>query len=186
MNLARSEMYKLRLLRSSLIKKQEKVLARRAGPGKELLRARLDACLLAFRVARREISALPAAESGSWLRSVRQAMGIPVEEVARRLEVCKWEVLRLEKAERTKRIGVASLQRAAEALDCELVYALVPHEGTLEDLALEQEFALEEAREAAREENAKGVEEIEEAIDWHAAMRRQIRRGLRERGMRVR
>ena len=100
--------------------------------------------------------------------------------------MCKWEVFRLEKAERSRRIVLANLQRAAEALDCEVVYAIVPREGTLEDLALEQEFALEVEREAAREENAKGVEEIEEIIDWKAAVRRHIRRGLRERGVRVR
>ncbi|MFY9855731.1 MAG: hypothetical protein WAK26_17820, partial [Terracidiphilus sp.] len=93
-------------------------------------RKKLDETLLAFRVAR-----TAAGETEGWLRAVRQAVGIPVDEVARRMGVCRWEVFRLEKSESASRIMLGTLRRAATALDCELVYALAPREGTLEELA---------------------------------------------------
>jgi predicted DNA-binding mobile mystery protein A len=42
--------------------------------------------------------------------------------------------LQLEKAEAEDRITLKSLRTAANALDCDLVYALVPKAGTMEDL----------------------------------------------------
>ncbi len=92
--------------------------------------------LLAFRAAR-----IAAGERRGWLRAVRQVVGIPVKEVARRLGVCRWEVFRLEKSESESRIMLGTLRRAAEALDCDLVYALTPRQGTLEELAAEQRAA---------------------------------------------
>jgi hypothetical protein len=41
------------------------------------------------------------------------------------------EIFRRERAEVQGVIGLQSLRRAAEALDCELVYGLIPKEGTL-------------------------------------------------------
>jgi len=61
-----------------------------------------------------------------WLRAVRQAVGMPVEEVARRLGVQIGEIWRLERMERESRITLGALRRAAEAMDCELLYGLRP------------------------------------------------------------
>jgi hypothetical protein len=44
-------------------------------------------------------------------------------------------VQQLEKAEATDRITLGALRRAAEAMGCELVYALVPKSGTFTELA---------------------------------------------------
>jgi predicted DNA-binding mobile mystery protein A len=148
-------------------------------------RRRLDETLLAFRVAR-----IAAGERTGWLREVRQVVGIPVKEVARRLGVCRWEVFRLEKSESESRIMLGTLRRAAEALDCDLVYALTPRQGTLEELAAEQRAAREKEREAAlelvRKEEKERESKVIQVIGWRAEMRRHLRRGLREHGVRVR
>jgi transcriptional regulator with XRE-family HTH domain len=121
---------------------------------------------------------------------VRQVVGIPVKEVARRLGVGKWEIFRLEKSERESRIMLGTLRRAAEALDCDLVYALTPRQGTLEELAAEQKAAREKEREAAlekvRAEEKERESKVIQVIGWRSEMRRHLRRGLREHGVRVR
>ena len=74
-----------------------------------------------------------------WVRGVRQAVGMPVAEMARRMKVGTSEVYRLEVSEQEDSITLRKLRAAAEALGCELVYAVVPVKGTLEDLAEEVE-----------------------------------------------
>lgn len=61
-----------------------------------------------------------------WLRAIREALGMPRAEVARRLGVTDQAVAYLEKSEADGAIQLDTLRRAAEALECTLVYALVP------------------------------------------------------------
>jgi transcriptional regulator with XRE-family HTH domain len=70
-----------------------------------------------------------------WLRAVRRAVGTPVDEVARRVGVKRAEIWRQERMEREFRITLGALRRAAEAMDCELIYGLRPKRGTLGDMA---------------------------------------------------
>lgn len=104
--------------------------------------------------------------------------------------VGKWEVFRLEKSESESRIMLGTLRRAAEALDCDLVYALTPRQGTLEELAAEQRAAREKEREAAleivRKEEKEREAKVLKVIGWRREMRRNVRRGLRKLGFRVR
>lgn len=48
------------------------------------------------------------------------------EDLAGRMGVSQPSLTRMEKSERTGTIGLDSLQRAADALGCDVVYALVP------------------------------------------------------------
>ena len=66
-----------------------------------------------------------------WLRAIRQALGVSSGELARKLGTSRQLPLQLEKAEAEDRITLKSLRAMANALDCELVYALVPHADTL-------------------------------------------------------
>jgi predicted DNA-binding mobile mystery protein A len=86
----------------------------------------LNDAALAFHVARGT-----AKNVHGWLRTVRRVVGIPAMEAARRIGVDVDEIFRKERAEARGVIGLQSLRQAAEALDCELVYGLVPKEGTL-------------------------------------------------------
>ncbi len=91
----------------------------------EQLRELNDAAL-AFHVARGTAKNIQ-----GWLRTVRQIVGIPAAEAAERIGVEQGEIFRAEYTEGRGVIELHTLRRAAEALDCELVYGLVPKEGTL-------------------------------------------------------
>ncbi|TKT70837.1 mobile mystery protein A [Afipia massiliensis] len=66
-----------------------------------------------------------------WVRAVRDALGMSGVQLARRLSVQPPSVAALEASEESGAIQLKTLRRAAEALDCTLVYALVPND-TLE------------------------------------------------------
>lgn len=62
-----------------------------------------------------------------WLKAIRDALGMTGVQFARRLNVSPQSVDALEKSEANGTIKIKTLRRAAEALDCTLVYALVPN-----------------------------------------------------------
>jgi predicted DNA-binding mobile mystery protein A len=61
-----------------------------------------------------------------WLRAVRDALGMTTAQLAKRMNVTQPRIVELEKSEITGNLSMHSLQRAAEALGCRVVYALVP------------------------------------------------------------
>ncbi len=61
-----------------------------------------------------------------WLRAVRQALGMTTRQLAKRMGVTQSAVVDAERTEAKSAITLATLQRYASALDCELAYALVP------------------------------------------------------------
>jgi predicted DNA-binding mobile mystery protein A len=61
-----------------------------------------------------------------WLRAVRDALGMTTTQYARRLGVSQPRIVELEQSEASGGVTLNTLQRAAEALGCRLVYALVP------------------------------------------------------------
>ncbi|MGB7848498.1 MAG: mobile mystery protein A [Candidatus Acidiferrum sp.] len=70
-----------------------------------------------------------------WLRAIREATGISLRELATRLKKTPPLAAKLEKSEAEYRITLGSLRDAADALGCQLVYALVPKSGSIHDLA---------------------------------------------------
>jgi predicted DNA-binding mobile mystery protein A len=63
---------------------------------------------------------------GGWINAIREALGMPRADLGRHMGVGGSTVAKLEDSERGRTIRLDSLQRAADALDCDLVYALVP------------------------------------------------------------
>src|ERR1700730_10647675 len=63
-----------------------------------------------------------------WLRAVRDALGMTTAQLGRRLGVSQPRIVELEQSEVSGSVTLHTLQRAAEALGCRLVYALVPKE----------------------------------------------------------
>ena len=61
-----------------------------------------------------------------WIKAVREALGMTTEQLAQRLGVRQPSVVALEQSEAKGTIELATLRRVAAALDCTLVYALVP------------------------------------------------------------
>jgi predicted DNA-binding mobile mystery protein A len=64
--------------------------------------------------------------SRGWIRAIRDALGMTTAQLARRMGVKQPRVVELERGEVSGNITVQSLERAAEALGCRLVYTLVP------------------------------------------------------------
>jgi predicted DNA-binding mobile mystery protein A len=89
----------------------------------------LDRTLEPFQAARKV-----SRPSKGWIRAIRQALGISSGELARRLGTSRQLPLQLEKGEAEDRITLKSLRAIANALDCDLVYALVPRAASLGEL----------------------------------------------------
>lgn len=62
-----------------------------------------------------------------WIKAIRQALGMTTAQLARRLNIKQPSVVALEQSEERGTIELQTLRRVAEALDCTLVYALVPN-----------------------------------------------------------
>ena len=69
---------------------------------------------------------LPPRPPAGWLRAIREALGMTSAVLARRLGVTASGARKLEQAEAADAITLGTLRRVAEALDCDLQYALVP------------------------------------------------------------
>ena len=82
-----------------------------------------------------DMRTLPPRPASGWIASVREALGITLGEVGKRIGSSRQAVQQLEKAEATDRITLGALRRASEAMGCELLYALVPKSGTFAELA---------------------------------------------------
>lgn len=63
-----------------------------------------------------------------WIRTVREALSMSQAQLAKRLGVTQRSVQSMEKGEASEGIRLETLRRAADALGCDLVYALVPRE----------------------------------------------------------
>ena len=61
-----------------------------------------------------------------WIRAIREALGMSAAQLGRRIGISQPSVVELEESEATDRIKLSTLRRAAAALNCKLVYAIVP------------------------------------------------------------
>jgi len=107
--------------------------------------------------------------SKGWIHSVRQALGVSSGEIARRLGTSRQLPLQLEKGEAEDRITLKSLRAVANALDCDLVYALVPRAGSMQEL-IENRVRAEAKKQVLGVEHSMALENqavgrIDEAVE---------------------
>jgi len=86
-------------------------------------RARLDERLAQLGPAERY-----RAPTRGWTKAIREALGMSTAQLAKRLGVRQPSIIDLERSEEKGSIELATLRRVAEALNCSLVYALVPNQ----------------------------------------------------------
>ncbi len=82
---------------------------------------------------------LPPRPPSGWVKAIRESLGMAAAHLAARLGVTTSTVTRLETSEADDTISLGTLRRAAEALGCELRYALIPKQSladTLESRAM--------------------------------------------------
>jgi predicted DNA-binding mobile mystery protein A len=74
----------------------------------------------------------------SWVREIRTALGLSQSQLARRAGVSRATVQQMERAEAQRRITLASLDKLAAAMDCQVAIAILPRGGSLEDVRRRQ------------------------------------------------
>jgi predicted DNA-binding mobile mystery protein A len=140
---------------------------------KHLRQKQLDRSLEPFSAARKQ----PRPQLG-WIHAIRQTLGISAADLARVLGRSRQLVLQLEKAEAEDTITLKSLRNIANALDCDLTYALVPREGTIREM--NESRARTNAREhVSRIEHSMALEDqaaghIDDAVE--AEIQRRVKR----------
>ena len=76
-----------------------------------------------------------------WVKAIREALGMTTRQLAERLEINNSAAItRLEARELNGKVTIESLEKAAKAMGCRFVYAIVPDESleqTLDKRALE-------------------------------------------------
>jgi predicted DNA-binding mobile mystery protein A len=133
----------------------------------------VDRSLAPFRAARE----IPRPAKG-WIRAIRQALGVSSSELAKRMGTSRQLPLQLEKGEAADSITLRSLRAMADALDCDLVYALVPRADSMQQL-LEARARAEAKQHVLAVEHSMALEDqavgrIEEAVE--AETRRLVRK----------
>ena len=98
----------------------------------------LDEALAPFQA----LGVRPVPDEG-WLRTIRESLGVSLRQMAARLGVSKGAVRSAEANEARGTIQLDSLRVMADALDCDVVYALVPRR-SLERVVKDQALRLAE------------------------------------------
>src|SRR5215204_4330845 len=89
---------------------------------RKVTRRHLDSRL---QISRKEGLARP---SQGWIRAVRDALGMTARQLGERMGVSQPTITQMEHNEVAGSITLATLERAAQALGCRLVYTFVPEE----------------------------------------------------------
>ena len=119
--------------------------------------------------------------SRGWIKAIREALGMTTAQLAKRLGVSQPRAVAIEQAEAGKSITLESLERAANALGCQLVYALVPRQ-SLETIVEERAEHLARRRlQATRHSMALEAQSVD-AADEEEQIRQFARRLLEKSG----
>jgi predicted DNA-binding mobile mystery protein A len=70
--------------------------------------------------------------STGWIKAVRLALGMTLQQLANRLHISKQSAMDVERREKEGSVTLKTLRETANALDMELIYGLVPKDGSLE------------------------------------------------------
>jgi len=94
---------------------------------KSLQIQQLNAKMLAF-ASLQKVAAPPT----GWIKAIRTAVGMSMQQLGSKLSITKQSVQDIEKRENDGTISIKSLREAARVLDMKLVYGFVPNDGSLE------------------------------------------------------
>ncbi len=111
-----------------------------------------------------------------WLKAVRTALGMSLQQLSKRLSITKQSMQEIEQREKDGSITIKSLREAAKALDMQLVYGFVPLDGSLEELInrkareLAMQIVLRTSNSMKLEDQENSKQRIEKAIEERAAV----------------
>ena len=110
-----------------------------------------------------------------WIKAIRTALGMSMQQLGNRLNVSKQGVMDMEKREKDGSITIKSLREIARAMDMQLVYGFVPNDGSLDALIekrateLAIQIVMRTANTMKLEDQANSKTRIEAAIKERAA-----------------
>ena len=70
-------------------------------------------------------------DSMLWIKTVREAFGLTLDTASQKANVSRNTFWKFEQSERAGTISLNTLRKSAEAMDCELIYAIRPKSKTL-------------------------------------------------------
>jgi len=73
-----------------------------------------------------------------WIKTAREVLGMTQKQLAERMRISSPTLSQLEKAEVEGSTTIKSIERAASALHCRLVYVFVPEGGSFDELIREK------------------------------------------------
>lgn len=73
-----------------------------------------------------------------WIATVRKALGMSGAQLAQRYGVGRARISQAERSERVGGITLKALEGIAESMNCRLVYAVIPKDGSIEELIAKQ------------------------------------------------
>lgn len=111
-----------------------------------------------------------------WLKAVRTALGMSLQQVSNRLGITKQSVQEIEQREKEGTITLKTLSETAKAMDLQLVYGFVPMDGSLEALIdrkakeLAMQIVLRTSHSMKLEDQENSRQRIEKAIEERTAI----------------
>jgi predicted DNA-binding mobile mystery protein A len=87
----------------------------------------------------------------AWIQTARLALGMSLRQLAERVGVSVSALTNFEKREQTDTVSLATLKKAANAMDMELVYFLKPKDGSIKNAVEKQ--ARKKAQEILNQSN---------------------------------
>jgi predicted DNA-binding mobile mystery protein A len=105
-----------------------------------------------------------------WIKAIRTAIGMSMQQLGNKLNVSKQGVMDIEKREKDGSITIKSLREIARAMDMQLVYGFVPNDGSLDALIekrateLATQIVMRTANTMKLEDQANSKKRIESAI----------------------
>ena len=116
-----------------------------------------------------------------WIKAIREALGMTTAQLAKRIGVSQPRAVAIEKAEASQSITLETLDRAARALDCQLVYAFVPRK-PLEEMTDERALQLAQKRLASTRHTMALEAQSVDAVDEDEQVRTLAKRLLEKSG----
>ena len=116
-----------------------------------------------------------------WIRAIRDAIGMTGAQLGRRLGVTAQGVVSLERSEANGKVQLDTLRRAGEAMDCVLVYALVPKTSLTE--MVDRRAGELAARALQRVSHSMALEDQQVDLDLEKRVQTYIETALRDRNL---
>lgn len=110
-----------------------------------------------------------------WIKAVRTALGMSLQQLGAKLLITKQSIQDIEQREKEGSVTIKTLRELANALDMELVYGLVPKDGSLDALInrkakeLATQIVLRTSNTMKLEDQENSQKRIQKAIEERAA-----------------